>query len=196
MPAGTVSASTLAVDAIGGADESAWNTASISPGLLVAGNNLIAVEIHQSGGSSSDISFDFSLTATATTPTGPPPAPALSSPSALSAKAISSTQINLSWVDSTTGEDGFAIERSTDGTNFAQITTVPAGSISYNNTLLTANTKYWYRIRAYKGAGTFSYYSGPTSATTLSGFTNVTVNATTTKTNGNAKKERAADLLV
>jgi hypothetical protein len=171
MPAGTPTATTTAVDAIGGADESAWYTATINPNLLVAGSNVIAVEMHQQAGSSSDISFDFSLMSTATTQSGPPPAPALSAPSALSAKVISSTQINLTWVDSTTGEDGFSLERSTDGTTFAQFVTVPAGSTSYNNTQLTAGTTYWYRIRAYKGASSFSFYSGPTSATTLAGST-------------------------
>ncbi len=185
MPSGTPTATTTAVNAIGGLDESAWYAAGINPSLLVAGSNVIAVEIHQQSAASTDISFDFSLMATSTAPTGPPPAPALSAPSGLTAKSISSTQINLTWVDSTTGEDGFSLERSTDGTNFAQLVALPAGSTSYSNTPMSANTTYWYRIRAYKGASAFSLYSGPVSATTLAGstalptgFTDVDVNAT------------------
>lgn len=39
--------------------------AAVSPSVLVAGTNVIAVEIHQSGGTSSDLSFDLELTASA-----------------------------------------------------------------------------------------------------------------------------------
>lgn len=65
MPAGAVSASTLASTAVGGADESAFFAASLSPGALVSGDNVIAVEIHQSAASSSDLSFDLELRAQA-----------------------------------------------------------------------------------------------------------------------------------
>lgn len=63
LPAGTIAHTTLASAAIGGADESAFLQTTISPSLLVAGTNVIAVEIHQSGASSSDISFALELTA-------------------------------------------------------------------------------------------------------------------------------------
>ena len=64
MPSGTIAYNTLASTTIGGADESAWNSFSISPSLLVSGTNVIAVEIHQSDVTSSDISFDLKLTPT------------------------------------------------------------------------------------------------------------------------------------
>jgi len=67
MPAGTVTATTFASTAIGGADEAAFVAADISPSLLVAGSNVIAVEIHQADPGSSDISFDLELTADAQT---------------------------------------------------------------------------------------------------------------------------------
>ena len=87
-------------------------------------------------------------------------------PSNLMATATSSSQINLSWTDSASNESGFRIERSPDGTAFAEIATVGANVTSYANTGLTAATQYWYRVRAYNGTGTSSY-AGPTSATTL-----------------------------
>ena len=68
MPAGTPSYTTLATVAIGGADESAWLETSIDPSLLVAGNNVLAVEIHQQSASSSDVSFNFELRATENRP--------------------------------------------------------------------------------------------------------------------------------
>ena len=63
MPAGTISAATLASAALGGSDETTYVAAAVNPGLLVAGTNVLAVEIHQSGATSSDISFDLRLTA-------------------------------------------------------------------------------------------------------------------------------------
>jgi hypothetical protein len=61
MPGGAVNYLTPATVAIGGADESTFYNGSINPGYLVPGNNVVAVEIHQSSGGSSDISFDFEL---------------------------------------------------------------------------------------------------------------------------------------
>ncbi len=62
MPGGAPGYQTLASTAVGGTDESAYYAAFIDPGGLVTGTNVIAAEIHQSGGASSDISFDFELT--------------------------------------------------------------------------------------------------------------------------------------
>jgi hypothetical protein len=71
LPAGAITNATPASSAIGGAAESTWLTHAVSPSLLVAGTNLLAVEIHQSGVSSSDISFDFGLDATVVLPEQP-----------------------------------------------------------------------------------------------------------------------------
>ncbi len=65
MPTGTVTNTTLASTAVGGTTESQWFEAPLDPSQLVAGNNVIAVELHQSGAASSDISFDFELVAAA-----------------------------------------------------------------------------------------------------------------------------------
>ncbi|HEX8523354.1 MAG TPA: NPCBM/NEW2 domain-containing protein [Tepidisphaeraceae bacterium] len=69
MPTGTVAYNTLASTALGGSDETTWLSANVNPALLVAGTNVIAVEIHQAGATSTDISFDFQLIATVTTTT-------------------------------------------------------------------------------------------------------------------------------
>lgn len=61
MPAGPIGNTTLASSAIALGSESAWNTALISPSFLVAGTNIIAVEIHQDAANSSDISFNLKL---------------------------------------------------------------------------------------------------------------------------------------
>lgn len=65
LPPATIASTTLATSAVFGPDESIWVSASISPSVLVAGINVIAVEVHQSEPSSSDLSFDLELTADA-----------------------------------------------------------------------------------------------------------------------------------
>jgi hypothetical protein len=69
MPSSTVAYNTLASTAIGGADESAWYSYTVNPAMLVAGTNVIAVEIHQAAVDSSDISFDLKLTASTSSST-------------------------------------------------------------------------------------------------------------------------------
>ncbi len=61
MPTGTIGFTTPASVAIGGVDESTFVQTTISSSLLVNGTNVLAVELHQSGGTSSDISFDLHL---------------------------------------------------------------------------------------------------------------------------------------
>lgn len=61
MPAGAVSSSTLASTALGGADETTYVSASVPVSALVAGTNVVAVEIHQANGTSSDVTFDLEL---------------------------------------------------------------------------------------------------------------------------------------
>lgn len=114
-----------------------------------------------SGGNS-----DPSNTAEATTPSGPPPPPA--APSNLIASAISTTQINLSWTDNSSNENGFRIERCTGSTctNFVQIAEVAANVTSFPNTGLTKSTTYRYRVRSFNASGN-SAYSNIASATTL-----------------------------
>jgi hypothetical protein len=54
----------------GGAIEDTQATTQVPPSLLVAGNNVLAVEVHQANGTSSDLSMNASLSATrSTTPT-------------------------------------------------------------------------------------------------------------------------------
>lgn len=75
----------------------------------------------------------------------------LVAPTTLTATAISSSQIDLAWVDNSGNEDGFAIERSANGlTGWSQIATVGANITVYSNTGLTGSTTYYYRVRAFK----------------------------------------------
>ncbi|MEO6476065.1 MAG: lamin tail domain-containing protein [Luteolibacter sp.] len=62
MPDGDVDYKTLATLAVGGTDESTFFTYHIPASGLVTGNNVLAVEVHQSAANSSDVSFDLGLT--------------------------------------------------------------------------------------------------------------------------------------
>lgn len=62
MPAGTVSATTYATTAIGGAGEQTFISKTVATTLLKAGLNTLAVEIHQANATSSDLGFDLELT--------------------------------------------------------------------------------------------------------------------------------------
>jgi hypothetical protein len=89
-------------------------------------------------------------------------------PTNLIATPISATRIDLAWTDNSTGEAGFKVERKKAGTvTWAQVATVGTDNHTYSNTTgLTANTQYFYRVRAYLGTTLNSAYSDNASATT------------------------------
>jgi hypothetical protein len=62
LPLGEITYQTLASAAIGGTGETTFSEYTVPGSLLVAGSNVIAVEVHQSAPDSSDLSFDLSVT--------------------------------------------------------------------------------------------------------------------------------------
>ena len=92
----------------------------------------------------------------------------LAEPTSLSATAVSSSQISLTWADNSSSETGYKIERSpVDDLHFTQVATVGTNLTSFTDSGLTESTKYYYRIRAYN-AITTSAYCSEKNATTLS----------------------------
>jgi autotransporter-associated beta strand protein len=74
ITSGSISYTTPALSALGGADETTWVALALLPAqlsLLVPGDNLIAAEVHNQSLSSSDLGFDFEMTGTLFIP--PPP---------------------------------------------------------------------------------------------------------------------------
>lgn len=90
-----------------------------------------------------------------------------SAPRDLTAMAISSSQIALSWTDTSPNEVGFTIERSADGLGFSPIRSVDGGVTGFTD-VVAPQTTYHYRVRAFSLGGS-SAYSNLDSATTPAG---------------------------
>ena len=87
-------------------------------------------------------------------------------PTGLTASAVSSRRIGLSWTSQGGGLTGFTIERSlAAGGPFSQVGLVNASTTTYTDAGLSANTLYYYRVVA-TNAGGNSDYSNVASATT------------------------------
>lgn len=84
--------------------------------------------------------------------TTPAEASAPSAPSDLAGQAISCSEINLTWQDNSTNEDGFYVYRKTTD-HYSIIATMEANATSYNNTGLNPETAYSYKISAYNDIG-------------------------------------------
>lgn len=144
------------------------------------------VQVKNSDGLTSNKSYYYTVTAipaSQTTTTNPGNSPGITvslAPSNLLVTVLSSDRIDLTWQDNSNNETGFIIERKM-GTNgiFSQVATLGAiaGSGSggfYENTYLTANTNYCYRISAYNSAG-YSTYSNVSCDTTYGNMPQPTV---------------------
>jgi len=92
------------------------------------------------------------------------------SPTNLTANVVSSSQIDLSWTDNATNEDGFHIERCMGAgcTTFQEIAAVGPNVTGYGDVGLTAGTSYSYRVTAYNGSGNSPYSSAVTAVTFMS----------------------------
>jgi hypothetical protein len=95
------------------------------------------------------------------------PARKVSTPIVLTAHAISTSQINLSWTNSSDKVTGLYVERSRSPKGpWKRVVDVPANASSCANSGLAAATTYYYRVMANDAP-----HSNVASATTLSGAT-------------------------
>lgn len=129
-----------------------------------------------------------------------------SAPTTLSATNYSSTQNNLSWTDNSNNELEFQVWRAMDSaTSYAKVATTTWNVVSFQNTGLTADHTYFYKVVAYNSAGTatsnsawaITYSSAPTSPSNLTATTsgsNVVLAWTdNSKNEDNFQIERATD---
>jgi autotransporter-associated beta strand protein len=104
-----------------------------------------------------------SNTAHTSTAAAQPPA----APGGLTATGVGTNQINLTWIDNSTNEDGFNLERSADGGNYSSLAMLAAGVTNYSDTGLAAGATYFYRVQSFRSCWGNSAFAGPVSAATL-----------------------------
>lgn len=80
-------------------------------------------------------------------------------PTNLTGSVISTTQINLSWTENATNEDGYKIERKIGTGNYAVVGSTGSNMTTFSDLGLTPSTSYTYRVYAYNSAGNSIQYS-------------------------------------
>ncbi len=89
-----------------------------------------------------------------------------SPPIDLTATTLSRTEVNLTWSDQSSNEEGFKVERRPiDSESWAEIAQVPANSTAYRDRQLTCGSRYAYRVRGVTSGG-FTDYSNSSDAAT------------------------------
>jgi hypothetical protein len=95
----------------------------------------------------------------------PPPTPG--TPANLTVRPISSTQVELSWLDTTPDETGFEIQRRTVGSDWLWIALVTANSTRFTDYGVVPGATFTYRVRAQNAQGP-SAWSNEASVTPFS----------------------------
>src|SRR5204863_459003 len=72
----------------------------------------------------------------------------VAAPDVLSAVAMSSTQINLSWTDNSNNETAYEIYRKPAGDNWGLAGVMPPNAASFTDTSVSAGVTYTYAVRA------------------------------------------------
>lgn len=87
-------------------------------------------------------------------------------PTSLQAVAVSSGQVNLTWVDNASDETQYRLEIRTPSTSFADVgTTIPANTTAVQVFGLQPSTTYIFRVRARNAEGNSSYSNEATATT-------------------------------
>jgi hypothetical protein len=133
---------------------SCWRSISYT---LSAGRHTLKWSYTKDGSvvSGSDAGWIDNVRLPAFTQIAPPTAP-----SSLTARAMASTRIDLAWVDNSSNETGFKVERSASATGPWSLIASPAANVStFSDAALVANRIYYYRMLAYNVAGNSAYTS-------------------------------------
>lgn len=94
--------------------------------------------------------------------------PTPTAPSGLTATGISKSEVDLAWVDNSSDETGFILERSADaGVTWAEIIRVGSGVVTFKDYTVSASVSYQYRVTAYNSSGS-SAHSATASVTVTS----------------------------
>ncbi|WP_080058168.1 fibronectin type III domain-containing protein [Spirosoma aerolatum] len=93
----------------------------------------------------------------------------LAAPTALTAMAVSGTQINVGWQDNATNETGYELQYSTEAvfTTITQSYTLAAGVVRYSLIGLEPGITYYIRVRAVNGDAKSSWLTSSTTTLTV-----------------------------
>ncbi len=132
-------------------------------GITTPGSSTLSFAAKESGVNAAQLVVDLDVADTE----------APSTPSGLTANAVSASQVDLSWQASNDniGVAGYTIYR--DG---AELTTVPGSAVVYSDNTVSASTTYNYAVDAFDVAGNHSAQSSPASVTTPALPSNLTFN--------------------
>lgn len=119
-------------------------------------------------------------------------------PDSLKATVIGTSQVNLIWTDNSSNELGYKVQRKSGTTNFADIASLDSNVSVFNDTGLTSNTDYTYRVYAFNSYGNSSYSNEQLITTGVPGtnISSVTIcNQTWSSQNLNVSHYRNGDVI-
>ena len=117
-----------------------------TPGAGDVGINSFTVMVADGRGGSDSATLQISVGGTG-----------LNAPTGLVGVSTVARRIDLTWIDNSSNEKGFKIERSTNGTSFTRISTRGVDVTSYSDGKRTSGRTYYYRVRSYNGSGASAY---------------------------------------
>ncbi|MBI3006171.1 MAG: T9SS type A sorting domain-containing protein, partial [Ignavibacteriales bacterium] len=104
-------------------------------------------------------------------------------PTSLQVTTFNASSATIAWADNSTNEESFRLDRKFGSgawvENFRILPSVPPGTTTYQDTGLTANSTYYYRVRAYNSAGYSAYTDSIMVETVLAPFAQSSVRAVT-----------------
>lgn len=81
-------------------------------------------------------------------PSSSPASDSVTPPGSLTVVTVASSEVVLSWMDTTNNEAGFVVDRSRDNLQFERISVLPPDSTIFVDRGVYANKTYYYRVMA------------------------------------------------
>lgn len=129
-----------------------WDASS--NGTAFNGVNRAGNQILRPGGNPQPYKGPSPVNGGVSNPTPPPVSQGPATPSGLTASATAHNQVNLTWKDNSSNEDGFKLFRRQSGTSqWVLVATLGKNTTSYKDGDVKADTKYYYRVQSYNASG-------------------------------------------
>ena len=144
-----------------GTTDKKTHTISFTTSGLAVGTHQRTITIEDNGSGALNTET-ITVTITVSAPALPPTAP-----SGLVATAQSTSEILVTWQDNSGSEEAYKLDRRVSGaTSWVRVVQTAANDTSHTDSGLSAETKYYYKVKAWKADGGDSAYSNIDDATT------------------------------